>query len=93
MPDPDGVLMGIGRKARHTRGEGLTDELSENIRKIEITTNNLGNVEASHAALWTMCFDITKRFILKTVIIPLLKLDNLFPLAADQYPYPFLTNP
>ena len=58
-----------------------------------MTTNNLGNVESSHAALWTMCFDITKRFTLKTHIIPLLKLDKLFPRAADQYHYPFLTIP
>ena len=83
MPDPDGFLMVTGKKARKIKGKGLTDELSENIRKIEITTNNIGNVEASHAALWTMCFDITKRLILRTLIIPLLKLDTLFPHAAD----------
>jgi hypothetical protein len=33
MPDPDGILKGTGKKARHIRVEEMTVELGEKIRK------------------------------------------------------------
>jgi len=33
MPDPDGILKGTGKKARHIRVEEMTDEMGELIRK------------------------------------------------------------
>ena len=33
MPDPDGILKGTGKKARHIRVEEMTVELGEKIKK------------------------------------------------------------
>ena len=33
MPDPDGILKGTGKKARHIRVYEMTDEVGEKIRK------------------------------------------------------------
>jgi hypothetical protein len=33
MPDPDGILKGTGKKARHIRVEVMTNEMVEKIRK------------------------------------------------------------
>lgn len=33
MPDPDGILKGTGRKARHIRVEEMTDEMGASIQK------------------------------------------------------------
>jgi hypothetical protein len=33
MPDPDGILKGTGKKARHIRVEEMTNEMGERIRK------------------------------------------------------------
>ena len=33
MPDPDGLLQGTGKKARHIRVEEMTDELANKTRK------------------------------------------------------------
>jgi len=33
MPDPDGILKGTGKKARHIRVEEMTEEMGESIRK------------------------------------------------------------
>jgi hypothetical protein len=33
MPDPDGILKGTGKKARHIRVEEMTDAMGESIRK------------------------------------------------------------
>ena len=54
MPDPDGILKGTGKKARHIKVEDLTKEMIVEIRKyLHVTKNdNLGSVEA--------CFDTIK---------------------------------
>jgi hypothetical protein len=43
MPDPDGILKGTGKKARHIRVEEITDELGKIIRKHLQTAVRLKN--------------------------------------------------